>query len=172
VARFPRPSFPESVDEVSARLVGFGVVVQAGLYLWLRSPISLAVLTFGFVARVYSGPRFSPLGLLATRIVRPRLTNVAARIVPGPPKRFAQAIGLLFSGAALVSVLFGSPALAVTLIAMLLVAASLEAFVGLCLGCIAFRWLMRAGVIPSTVCAACNDITAHLATRAAALAQQ
>jgi Domain of unknown function (DUF4395) len=87
-------------------------------------------------------------------------------------KRFAQSIGLSFSGAALVGVLLGSPTLAVTLIAMLLVAASLEAFVGLCLGCIAFRWLMRAGVIPSTVCAACNDITAHLAARSAALAQQ
>jgi Domain of unknown function (DUF4395) len=172
VARFPRPSFPESVDEVSARLVGFGVVLQAGLYLWLRSPISLVVLAFGFAARVYSGPRFSPLGLLATRVVRPRLTNVAAKIVPGPPKRFAQGVGLAFSAAALISVVVGSSALAVTLIAMLLVAASLEAFAGLCLGCIAFRWLMRAGVIPSTVCAACNDISAHLAARSAALAQQ
>jgi hypothetical protein len=172
VAQFPRPSFPEFVDEISARLVGFGVVVQAGIYLWLRSPISLVILAFGFAARVYAGPRFSPLALLVTRVVRPRLTSIAVKDVPGPPKRFAQGVGLMFSGAALVSVLAGAPTVAVTLIAMLLVAASLEAFAGLCLGCIAFRWLMKVGVIPSTVCAACNDITAHLAARSAALAQQ
>jgi Domain of unknown function (DUF4395) len=172
VPRFPHPSFPESVDEISARLVGFGVVGQAGLYLWLRSPISLAVLVFGFAARVYSGPRFSPLGLFVTRVLRPRLTNITPKIVPGPPKRFAQGVGLAFSFAALASVALGSPTAAVVLIGMLTIAASLEAFAGLCLGCIAFRWLMRAGVIPSTVCAACNDITAHLAARSAALAQQ
>jgi hypothetical protein len=172
VARFPRPSFPESVDEVSARLVGLGVVVQAGVFLWLRSPISLAILAFGFAARVYSGPRFSPLGLLVTRVLRPRLTQVAAKIVPGPPKRFAQGVGLVFSGGALLSIVLGAPAVAVVLISMLMFAASLEAFAGLCLGCVAFRWLMKAGVIPSTVCAACNDITAHLAARAASLAQQ
>jgi Domain of unknown function (DUF4395) len=172
VARFPRASFPESVDEISARLVGFGVVAQAGLYLWLRSPVSLVVLAFGFAARVYSGPRFSPLALFVTRVLRPRLTNVAPQIVPGPPKRFAQGVGLVFSAAALVGVALGSSTAALFLISMLMVAASLEAFAGLCLGCIAFRWLMRAGVIPSTVCAACNDITAHLAARSAALAQQ
>lgn len=164
-----RPSFPETVDEVSARLVGFGVVAQSVLFLWLRSPISLAVLAFGFAARVYSGPRFSPLGVLVTRVVRPQLTKIQPKIVPGPPKRFAQGIGLGFSAAALVAALFGASGTALVLISALMLAASLEAFAGVCLGCIAFRWLMRAGVIPSTVCAACNDITAHLAARSAAL---
>ncbi len=169
MARFLRPSFPETVDEVSARLVGFGVVVQSALYLWLRSPISLVVLAFGFAARVYAGPRFSPLGLLVTRVVRPKLTSIAPKIVPGPPKRFAQSIGLVFSGAALIASATGAETLAVVLICGLTAAASLEAFAGICLGCTAFRWLMRVGVIPSSVCAACNDISAHLAQRSALL---
>ena len=42
--------------------------------------------------------------------------------------------------------------------AMILVAASLEAFVGFCLGCTIFRGLMRLGVIPETVCEACNNL--------------
>ncbi len=166
-----RPSFPETVDDISARLVGFGVVVQSAIYLWLRSPISLVVLVFGFGARVYSGPRFSPLGLLVTRVVRPRLTSIQPKIVPGPPKRFAQSIGLVTSLAALATTLSGASTGAVVLICALIAAASLEAFAGVCLGCIAFRWLMRVGVIPSTVCAACNDISAHLASRSAALKQ-
>ena len=46
---------------------------------------------------------------------------------------------------------------------MLLVAASLEAFVGLCLGCKAFALLMRVGIVPESVCEECNDISARLA---------
>ena len=37
-------------------------------------------------------------------------------------------------------------------------AASLEAFVGYCLGCKIFALLMRTGVIPESVCEECNDI--------------
>jgi hypothetical protein len=43
-------------------------------------------------------------------------------------------------------------------LAALVVAASLEAFVGLCLGCKAFAVLMRVGVIPREVCESCDDI--------------
>jgi hypothetical protein len=38
---------------------------------------------------------------------------------------------------------------------MLLVAASLEAFAGFCLGCRIFAGLMRLGVIPQSVCERC-----------------
>lgn len=170
MARSLRPSFPNPVDEVSARLVAAGVVAQAALFVWLRSPILLAVLAYGFAARVLYGPRFSPLGLLVTRVVRPRLGRIAPRFVAGPPKRFAQGIGLAFSGTALVAALAGATTLAVVVIVGLLVAASLEAFGGVCLGCIAFRWLMRIGVIPASVCDACNDIRSHLTARSTAQA--
>ncbi len=116
---------------------------------------------FGFVARVASGPRFSPLGLLVTRLLRPRL-DVRPRMVPGPPKRFAQGIGAAFSLTASVLVALGLTTAAVVVLGLLLVAASLEAFVGLCLGCKAFALLMRLGVIPESVCEECSDISARL----------
>jgi hypothetical protein len=40
----------------------------------------------------------------------------------------------------------------------LVVAASLEAFAGYCLGCRIFALLMRVGVIPETVCERCADL--------------
>ena len=102
-----------------------------------------------------TGPRLSPLGLLVTRVVSPRLP-FAERPVPGPPKRFAQAIGAVFSVTALVLVLVLGPKTAgYVVLGGLLVAASLEAFAGLCLGCKAFALLMRAGVIPEEVCERC-----------------
>jgi hypothetical protein len=155
-------SFPNPVDEVSARLVATGVVLMAVALLVTRQWWILVPLTVGFVARVCSGPRWSPLGLLVTRVIRPRLA-VEPRLVAGPPKRFAQAIGAVFSLTASVLVLTGVPGGALVVLAMLLVAASLEAFVGLCLGCKVFALLMRAGIVPESVCEECNDLSARLA---------
>lgn len=155
-------SFPNPVDQVSARLVASGVVVMAVALLVTRQWWILVPLTFGFVARVSSGPRWSPLGLLVTRVIRPRV-HVEPRLVPGPPKRFAQGVGAVFSLTASTLVLAGVPVAALVVLAMLLVAASLEAFVGLCLGCRVFALLMRLGVVPETVCEECNDISARLA---------
>ena len=44
------------------------------------------------------------------------------------------------------------------MVSAVLVAASLEAFVGLCLGCHLFRLLMRVGVVPAETCEACADL--------------
>lgn len=155
--------FPNPVNETSARLVAAGVVLQGVAYLVFRQWWLLVPLAYGFVARVLAGPRFSPLGRLVTEVITPRLQR-EHRFVPGPPKRFAQGIGLVFSGGALVAALLGSTTVAVVLIAGLVVAASLEAFAGVCLGCIVFGWLMRWGVIPASVCEACNDLRGHLAS--------
>jgi hypothetical protein len=150
-------SFPHPVDEVSARLVATGVVLQCVGILITGWTVLLAVLAWGFVARVATGPTLSPLGTLVTRVVRPRLA-LAARDTPGPPKRFAQGIGATLSVGALVATALGAGPVAVALVAAILVAASLEAFVGFCLGCWMFRLLMRIGLIPEETCEACRDI--------------
>ena len=149
--------FPNPVNEVSARLVAGGVVLMAvGVLLgqhWLLIP-----LTYGFVARVATGPTLSPLGQLVTRFITPRL-DVRAKPVPGPPKRFAQAIGAAFTvSASILYFGFGNTVAALVLIGLLLVAATLESVFAYCLGCKAFALLMRTGVIPEEVCEECNDI--------------
>src|SRR4051812_5483469 len=58
------PSFPNPVDEVSARLVAGGVLVLAASFVITTWTPLVAVLAYGFVARVLAGPRLSPLGLL------------------------------------------------------------------------------------------------------------
>jgi hypothetical protein len=45
------------------------------------------------------------------------------------------------------------------LLALLIVAASLEAFAGFCLGCAIFGFLQRSGLIHEAVCEACNNVT-------------
>lgn len=151
-------SFPDPVNEKAARTVAAGVVVTSVAAITARQPWLLVVLAAGFWARVLTGPTLSPLGRLATSVVAPALGK--PKLVPGPPKRFAQAIGTAFSTAA-VLLWFGAdahvPALAVT--GVLASAAFLEALLGLCLGCKMFRVLMRIGLVPQSVCEACADIS-------------
>jgi hypothetical protein len=151
-------SFPDPVNEVSARLVATGVVLMTASIILFDVRWLTLVLAYGFVARVLTGPTLSPLGQLVTRGITPRL-GLTPRHVPGPPKRFAQGIGVVFSLTAVVlTYVVGSFLAAQVALGLLLVAASLEAFAGVCLGCTAFRLLMRAGLIPDEVCERCSDL--------------
>lgn len=149
--------FPNPVNEKAARSVAGGVVVLSTLAIvldwhWLLVPIAA-----GFWLRVASGPRFSPLGQLATKVIAPRLGE--PRLVPGPPKRFAQTIGAFTTTiAAVASLALGWHAVGTVLLAVMVVFATLESVFGICVGCKIFAVLMRFGVIPPETCEACNDI--------------
>lgn len=155
-------SFPNPVNETSARLVAAGVVVQALVFLVVREWWVLVPLTFGFLARVATGPTLSPLGQFVTRVATPavetwlrgRNANFRSRQVPGPPKRFAQAIGLAFTASSSVAWILGAPIVAIVLIGLLAVAATLESVFAICLGCIAYSAIWG--------CADCDDISDRL----------
>ena len=160
------PTFPNPVNELSARLVAGGVVLMAAATIVLDLEWLTAVLAYGFVARVLAGPRFSPLALLVTRVVTPSLP-LDGRLVPGPPKRFAQLLGAIFTvTAAVLTFGFDRFDLAQVVLGILLVPASLEAFAGFCVGCQIFGWLMRVGVIPESVCVECADISRRVGATA------
>jgi Domain of unknown function (DUF4395) len=151
-------SFPNPVNETSARLVAGSVAVLAVLTVAFQQGWLIPVLAYGFLARVLTGPKLSPLGLLATKVVTPRLA-VRHRYSPGPAKRFAQAIGAAFTvTATLLYYAAGAHTAAFVLIGVLAVFASLEAAVGLCVGCQAFYLGMRLGLVPPHVCEDCNRV--------------
>lgn len=157
-------SFPNPVNDAAARTVALGVVTLSGLtfvtgWAWLLVP-----LTYGFLARVLTGPTLSPLGQFAVRVAGPRLVSWQ-KFVPGPPKRFAQGIGLLFSSSALITWLSAGWPVARWILLPLIAAAALEGFLGFCLGCTMFGWLIRWGVIPDSVCADCGDLAARWAKK-------
>ncbi|MEA2245580.1 MAG: hypothetical protein QOH46_109 [Solirubrobacteraceae bacterium] len=150
-------SFPNPVNEKAARAVAgvvafTGVVVLATGAHWLLVPLA-----YGFWARALTGPTLSPLGRIAMRVVAPRLGP--PRYVPGPPKRFAQAIGAaVTTTAAVLALAAGANGAADLLVAVLVVAATLESVFAICIGCWMFGLLMRAGVIPEETCERCADI--------------
>jgi hypothetical protein len=153
-------SFPNPVNETSARLVAGAVAVLAVIAVAFQQGWLLPVLAYGFVARVLTGPTLSPLGLLATRVVTPRLA-VSHRYSPGPAKRFAQAIGAVFTvTATLLWYAAGEHTAALALVGVLAVFASLEAAFGLCVGCRVFYLAMRVGLVPPSVCEDCVRVLA------------
>jgi hypothetical protein len=150
-------SFPNPVNDVAARTVAAGVVLMALAAIVLGQPWLTIPLAYGFVARVATGPRLSPLGLLATRVVAPRLRRWE-KLVPGPPKRFAQSIGAAFTLSALGLWLAGATTAADIVLALLVVPATLEAALGYCVGCKLFGLGMRHGLVPESLCEECSDI--------------
>lgn len=152
------PPFPNPVNEKAARVVA-GVVAVAAMATLLTDAYWLLVpIAYGFGARTLAGPAFSPLGRLAVAVA-PRLGP--PEHVPGPPKRFAQAVGAVITTlAAVLALALGWTAAADVLLAVMVVFATLESVWAFCAGCAAFGLLMRAGVIPEKTCEACSNIWA------------
>jgi hypothetical protein len=152
-------SFPNPVNEKAARVVA-GVVMVVALVILTTSAYWLLIpLAYGFWARVLTGPTLSPVGQFATRVAAPRLGQ--AKYVPGPPKRFAQAMGAVISTSALILWLGGATTATDVLLVMLVAAAGLESILAFCLGCQIFALLMRTGLVPDEVCADCANIWAR-----------
>jgi hypothetical protein len=150
-------AFPNPVNEYAARVTAGLVVLLALLTAAAGSVWGLLAIAAGFWLRLLFGPRISPLALLSVKVITPRLGKV--KLVPGPPKRFAQGMGAFVSTASLLLYAAGAVPAAWTVLGILVVAASLEAFLGFCLGCAIFGLLQRRGLIPAEVCEACNDIS-------------
>jgi hypothetical protein len=154
--------FPNPVNEVAARVVAAGVLLSAITLLVLSATAGhgwlwgIVVLAYGFIARVLSGPRFSPLGLVATKVIAPRIAQ--PKLVPGPPKRFAQAIGAAVTLGAVAAVALDHPTAAQALLGVMVVAAGLESGFGFCIGCRLFAGLMRVGLVSPATCDACANV--------------
>jgi len=165
-------TFPNPVNEVSARVVAGGVVLMASATVASRRPSLIIPIAYGFVARALSGPTLSPLGQVATRVITPMLP-VPPKMTPGSPKRFAQTVGAIFSLTALVlAFAFRRTTAAYVLIGVVGVFATLESGFGFCVGCKVFAVLMKMGIVPEDVCAECAKIWERSDFRANAPASQ
>jgi hypothetical protein len=152
--------FPRVINEKAARTVAgvvavTGVVALATGWHWLLIPLA-----YGFWARVLTGPRLSPLAQFATKVAAPRLGE--PKDVAGPPKRFAQGMGAAMTTLGVVALALGWTTVTTVLLALLVVAATLESVFAVCIGCQVFAALMRAGIVPETVCVECADISRRL----------
>ena len=147
-------SFPNPVNEFSARFVAGMVAILTIATILTENQFVAGFLLYGFLARVATGPTLSPIGLLATRVIVPALGN-PTKLVAGPPKRFAQTVGLAFSATAFVMLMLDFVLVFQITLAILVVFALLESVAGFCAGCFVFSYLMKWKIIPQSVCESC-----------------
>lgn len=132
-----------SRPQVDARGVRFGAATvllisatalvaldTAPLVTWA---LALTQLTL-FIIGAWRGPQASPVAVLFRRVVAPRLRSLPQPEDAAPP-RFAQAVGTLCIGLAVVGLIVGSDAIALTGLGLTVAASALNAGFGLCLGC-------------------------------------
>tara|TARA_Y100000590_G_scaffold467784_1_gene647961 strand:+ start:4185 stop:4664 length:480 start_codon:yes stop_codon:yes gene_type:complete len=151
-------NFPNPVNEYAARTVAFMVLILSILTLIFNSPSLSAILLYGFLARVLTGPKLSPMGIIATKLIVPKFIK-KEKLVPGPPKRFAQLIGLIFSIVIFISItITQTNFLSNTLLIILSMFAFLESILGFCAGCYVFQYLIKFKLIPNSICESCNNI--------------
>lgn len=145
---------PAGIDPRSPR---FGASITATLLLIdvllglldgtrIAGLVLLAAITALFAWGAFAGIRRHPYGALFRRFVRPRLGPPAELEAPAPPT-FAQGVGLFVTGVGLLLALVGVPLAAPIAAALAFLAAFLNAAFDLCLGCVLYLWLVRAGVI-------------------------
>ena len=144
-------SFPNPVNEFSARFVAGMVSILTIATILTENQFVAGFLLYGFLARVATGPTLSPMGLLATRVIVPALGN-PTKLVAGPPKRFAQTIGLVFSATAFIMLMLDFVLIFQIILSILVIFALLESLAGFCAGCFVFNYLMKWKIIPQSVC--------------------
>ena len=147
-------SFPNPVNEFSARFVAGMVSILTIAAILTENQFVAGFLLYGFLARVATGPTLSPKGLLATRVIVPVLGN-PTKLVAGPPKRFAQTIGLVFSATAFIMLMLDFVLIFQITLSILVIFALLESLAGFCAGCFVFNYLMKWKIIPQSVCESC-----------------
>jgi len=132
----------QKVDPRGLRFAAGVTTVVLALTLVLDNAWPLAVQAVVFAISVAFGVQASPYGLLFKRLIRPRL-GPPSELEDAAPPRFAQLVGLVFAVAGLVGYLTGVTVLGVVATGFALVAAFVNAAVGLCLGCEAYLLIHR-----------------------------
>ncbi len=130
------------VDPRGLRFAAALTTVVLALTLVLNNPWPLAVQAAVFAISVVFGIQASPYGQLFKRLVRPRL-GPPKELEDAAPPRFAQLVGLVFAVLGLIGYLAGVEVLGVVATGFALVAAFVNAAVGLCLGCEAYLLIHR-----------------------------
>jgi hypothetical protein len=127
-------------------------VVLVAVLLTAPAPLGLVLIAAQaalFATAVARGVQRTPVAALFRVAVRPRLAPPAHLEDPEPP-RFAQGVGLVFALVALVGFLAGATTLGYVATGFALVAALLNATIGLCLGCEVYLLGRRALAVPSS----------------------
>ncbi len=141
----PQPVAPTQVDPRGLRVAAAITSLVVALVLVLPSPareILLAAQVAVFAIAAFAGLHRSPYSTFYKLVIRPRI-GPPAELEDSRPPRFAQVVGFSFTVVALLAFLAGATTVGLVATALALIAATLNASIGLCLGCELYLVLRR-----------------------------
>ncbi|HEY5506661.1 MAG TPA: DUF4395 domain-containing protein [Coriobacteriia bacterium] len=130
------PISGDTRNERVVRIVAAFVVAVSAVSATQPRLIAVAVLlalAADFAVRGFGRPRYSPLATLGRGVAN--LARLSPKPVDAAPKRFAARIGLAFAFSAATLHLVYLPVAALSVTGVLVACATLEAALGLCVGC-------------------------------------
>ncbi len=133
------------VDPRGLRVAAGITAAVVALVLVLPTPVREIVLALQvavFATAAFAGLQHSPYSIFFKQVVRPRI-GAPTELEDSRPPRFAQVVGLAFTTVALVAFLAGATTVGLVATAFALIAALLNASIGLCLGCELYLVLRR-----------------------------
>lgn len=125
-----------TVNETQVRVTAFLVLLIAVAGFLLNNALVFVLLAADFSLRAFNLAKYSPLALLASRIVK--LLSLPVKPIDQAPKRFAAKIGLGFAAAIAVLYFTGLTTAAIVMAGVLVFFALLESVFGFCAGCHAY----------------------------------
>jgi len=127
------------VEENTTRLIALQVIVILALiFFWKLSFLSW-ILTIDFGIRAFTALS-SPTAFLAKGSVK--LFKLKRKPIFAPPKKFAAAIGFVFSGIITILLFSNLHLIAAIVAGILAIFASLEAFFAICAGCYVYNYVI------------------------------
>ena len=152
-------SFPRVINEKAARTVA-GVVALTGDDRSRPAALAADPARLRLLGARADRPEAEPAG--PTRHEGSRRGSASRADVAGPPKRFAQGMGAAIDHARRGALALGWTTVTTVLLADARRRRDARVRLGLCIGCQVFAGLMRAGIVPETVCVECADISRRL----------
>jgi len=126
---------------VTTFVINYSILLRPN-WSWL-----MYLLTADFLMR-YIHPKYSPIAQFF-KILR-RSTDQQPRYHFAPPKRFAVLIGLTLTFLASLSILLSLVVMRYIFISMIITASFFQGFLGYCIGCELYNWLIQIGIIRSS----------------------
>ncbi len=130
----------EKVNDSAVRIGAFLSICLSILGLYTNNSFLFACLALDFALRAFSLSRFSLISFVSKLLVP--VLNLPIHLVDAAPKKFAAGVGLLFC--LLIAGFLSAQWFQTSyfLAGILLVCASLEAFLAYCVGCQVYSWFV------------------------------
>lgn len=129
------------VNEGVVRAVALLVIIFALAAIWWQSFTICFLLAVDFALRAFTKGEHSLLRIAGLSVSK--LLRLQNKEVDVAPKKFAAALGFVFSLSAGIFLVFNASVLSTCILIILIVCAFLECIFSICLGCIVYGWFQK-----------------------------